>query len=118
MDDQNRYQSYPGGYDPYPPRNPQPGKSEATTSMILGIASLVCWFFGYTVIGSVILGIIGLVYASKAKQAGNQSGTRTAGFACSLIGLIGGCIAIVALIVLSAVFGAAFGSMFGILSAI
>ena len=61
MDDQNRYQSYPGGYDPYPPRNPQPGKSEATTSKILGIASLVCWFFGYTVIGSVILGIIGLV---------------------------------------------------------
>lgn len=68
MDDQNRYQ---GGYDPYPPRKSQPGKSEATTSMILGIASLACWFFGYTVIGSVILGIIGLVYASKAKQAGN-----------------------------------------------
>lgn len=107
MDEQNRYQPY----------GREPGKSEATTSMILGIASLVCWFFGYTVIGSVILGIIGLVYASKAKKAGNQSGTRTAGFACSLIGLIGGCLVLLAMIVLSAVFGAAFGSMFGILSA-
>lgn len=108
MDDQNRYQPY----------GREPGKSEATTSMILGIASLVCCFFGYTAIGSVILGIIGLVYASKAKQAGNQSGTRTAGFACSLIGLIGGCLVLLAMIVLSAVFGAAFGSMFGLLSAI
>lgn len=116
MDDQNRYQADP--YQAYRPQGREPGKGEATTSMILGIASLVCWFFGYTVIGSVILGIIGLVYASKAKKAGNQSGTRTAGFACSLIGLIGGCLGLLAMLVLGAVFGAAFGSMFGILSAI
>mgnify|MGYP000165781155 CR=1 FL=1 len=40
---------------------PIPGKSAATASMVLGIISVVLWFFGYSAIVSVILGIIGLI---------------------------------------------------------
>lgn len=53
-----------------------PGKSAATASMVLGIISIVCWFFGWSLIASVILGVVG--------------GMQTAGFVLSLIGLIGG----------------------------
>ena len=34
-----------------------PGKSAATASMVLGIISIVCWFFGWSLIASVILGV-------------------------------------------------------------
>ncbi len=69
-----------------------PGKNAAMASMVLGIISVVLWFFGYSSILSVILGIIGLVLASKAKKEGFNDGIRTAGFVLSLIGLIGGAI--------------------------
>ncbi len=45
---------------------------------------------------SVILGIIGLVQASKARELGYEDSIRTAGFVLSLIGLIGGALAFVA----------------------
>lgn len=70
--------------------NNVPGKGQATASLVLGIISVVLWFFGVTSIGSVILGIIGLVSAGNSKKAGYNGGTRTAGFVLSLIGLIGG----------------------------
>lgn len=81
-----------------------PGKSAATASMVLGIISVVLWFFGYSSIASVILGIIGLVLASKAKSEGYESGIRTAGFVLSLIGVIGGVIVFIACIVLVSLF--------------
>ena len=65
-----------------------PGKSAATASMVLGIISIVCWFFGWSLIASVILGVVGLILSSNAKKAG--VGMQTAGFVLSLIGLIGG----------------------------
>ena len=67
-----------------------PGKSQATASLVLGIIAVVLWWFGFSAIASVILGIVGLVMASKSKKAGFTGGTRTAGFVLSLIGLIGG----------------------------
>ena len=37
-----------------------PGKGAAVASLVLGIIAVVLWFFGYTSIVSVILGIVGL----------------------------------------------------------
>ena len=47
-----------------------PGKGAATASMVLGIISVVLWFFGYSALVSVILGIVGLILAGNAKKAG------------------------------------------------
>ena len=65
-----------------------PGKNEAVASLVLGILSLICCFFAYSNILSIILGIIGLVLASTSKKYGYEGGIRTAGFVLSLIGLI------------------------------
>ena len=83
------------------------GKGKATASMVLGIISVVCWFFGYSALISVILGIIGLVMASGAKKLGFNGGMRTAGFILSLIGLIGGAIIFVACVACVGVLGSA-----------
>ena len=85
---------------------PIPGKSAATASMVLGIISVVLWFFGYSAIVSVILGIIGLVLAGNAKKAGFDGSVRTAGFVLSLIGLIGGAVFFVACIACVGALGA------------
>ena len=73
-----------------------PGKSNATASLVLGIIAVVFWFFGYSSILSVILGIVDLIQSSKAKELGYLDAIRTAGFVLSLIGLIGGALAFVA----------------------
>ena len=79
-------------YTPPTLPNDPPGKSNATASLVLGIIAVVLWFFGYSAIISVILGIVGLIQASRAKELGYEDTTRTAGF----IGLIGGALAFVA----------------------
>ena len=84
-----------------------PGKGAAVASLVLGIIAVVLWFFGYTSIVSVILGIVGLVCAGNAKKAGFMAGLRTAGFVLSLIGLIGGGIAFVACVACAGAIGAA-----------
>ena len=55
-----------------------PGKGAATASMVLGIISVVLWFFGYSALVSVILGIVGLILAGNAKKAGFVGGLTTA----------------------------------------
>lgn len=102
--DESRYRqdSYRRPYTPWDDRGEAPGRGDAVTSMILGIAALACWFFGYTVVGSIVLGIIGLVYANRAKRAGYVGTARTTGFVCSLVGLIGGCLILLFLILFGA----------------
>lgn len=78
------------------PQGSQPGKSAATASLVCGIIGVVLWFFGWSAIVSVILGIVGLVLASNAKKAGFNDGLRTAGFVLSLLSLIFGGIIFVA----------------------
>ena len=73
-----------------------PGKGHATASLVLGIIAVVCWFFGYSAIISVVCGGIGLYLAGKAKEEGFEGSTRTAGFVLSLIGLIGGALIFIA----------------------
>lgn len=85
----------------------EPGKGAAVASMILGIIAVVLWFFGYSSIVSVVLGIIGLVLASNSKKAGYSGGLRTAGFVLSLIGLIGGAFFFIACVACVSTLGAA-----------
>ncbi len=84
-----------------------PGKGAATASLVLGIISVVLWFFGYSALVSVILGIVGLILAGNAKKAGFNGGIRTAGFVLSLIGLIGGALFFVACVACVGAIGAA-----------
>ncbi len=88
-------------------RDDEPGKGAAVASLVLGIISVVLWFFGYSAVVSVILGIIGLVLASNSKKAGYNGGLRTAGFVLSLIGLIGGALFFIACVACVGTLGAA-----------
>ena len=92
MDSQNNNQNM-GGYQP---NGEIPGKNKAIASLVLGIISVVLWFFGYSSILSVVLGIIVVVMASKSKEEGYDENIRTAGFILSVIGIIGGAIFFVA----------------------
>ena len=87
--------------------NKIPGKGAATASMVLGIISVVLWFFGYSALVSVILGIVGLILAGNAKKAGFVGGMQTAGFVLSLIG---GAIFFVACVACAGAIGAVGGS--------
>ena len=62
-----------------PENNNPPGKNNATASLVLGIIAVIFWFFGYSSILSIILGIVGLIQASKAKELGYDDAIRTAG---------------------------------------
>lgn len=64
------------------------GKNNATASLILGIISIIANFTGVGAIVSLVLGIVGMCQANKAKKLGYESGVRTGGFVTSLIGLI------------------------------
>lgn len=83
-----------------------PGKNAAIASLVLGVLSVACWFFGYSSILSVIFGIIGLILASDAKKEGFDDSIRTAGFVLSLIGLLGGALAFVACVACVGTLGA------------
>lgn len=91
-------------YNPnwYQPPGPQPGKHEATVAMVLGIVSCALLVFGYTALGSVVTGIIGLIYSARAKSLGFSGTPRTVGYVCSLIGLILGALVCLLLVWLGA----------------
>ena len=74
------------------------GKKLATASLVLGIISIVFWFFGVGAIVSIITGIVGIVMASKAKNEGFIDGIRTGGLVTSIIGLCGGTIVLIAVL--------------------
>lgn len=59
-----------------------PGKGAATASLVLGIISVVLWFFGYSALVSVILGIVGLILAGNAKKAGFNGGIGRRALSC------------------------------------
>nr|MBQ6242304.1 hypothetical protein [Lachnospiraceae bacterium] len=56
-------------------------------ALVLGILSIVCAWFGYGAIAGVIFGIVGIVLGAMGRKQA-QTGVATAGFVCSLIGLI------------------------------
>ena len=85
----------------------EPGKGAAIASLVLGIVSIAMWFFGMGALIGHITGIIGLICASSAKKAGFVGGMRTAGFVCSLIGVIGSALVFVACVACVGVLGTA-----------
>jgi len=95
------------------PNGNVPGKGKATASLVLGIIAVVCWWFGYSALVSVILGVVGLILAAQAKKEGFEGGARKAGFVLSLIGLIGGAIFFVSCVACTACATAAVGSAAG-----
>ena len=97
MDTMERQNVNPGAGEGYPDN--ERGKNAAVTSMVLGIGAGVLGFFSFAAVVSVVLGIIGLVYANKAKTEGFRGGFYTAGFVLSLIGLIGGAIVVIVSII-------------------
>ncbi len=66
--------------------NGNPSNGSATVSLVLGILSLV-FIFLFAPVG-LVLGIIGIIMANKAKAIDPQNGSAKAGFVTSLIGLI------------------------------
>ena len=60
----------------------------AVASLVCGILSLVCAWFGiYLSIAGLVLGLVGVVLGAKARKE-SQTGMATAGFVCSLIGVV------------------------------
>lgn len=76
------------------------GKTQGITSLVLGIVSVLSCFTGIGALIGVITGIIGLVYANKAKRNGYKEGIQTGGFVSSLVGLIVSAIEVILIIVL------------------
>lgn len=66
----------------------EPGENTAVAGLIMGIAAVVFWFFGYSAVASVVLGILGLVWTDKAKKEGYTGDKRTIAFVLSLVVLI------------------------------
>jgi len=60
---------------------------KAIASLVLGIISLVCVFFGYGALLGIILGIVGIVLGSMAKKE-TPSGMATAGIVMSIIAIV------------------------------
>lgn len=111
MENNNMNNPVPTQY-PTPGLNPNidpPGKGLAIASLVLGIITLLFIFF--FPIGGLVTGIIGIVCASKAKSAGNSSGMQTAGFVCSLVGLVINAFIFVACVACAGVLGTTAGSL-------
>ena len=93
----------------------QPEKnSTATASLVLGILSLVLALIGYTAAGlcavfGLIVAIVGVVLGAKARKI-SQTGVATAGFVCSIIGIVINGVAIVCVIACAAGVAAAAGA--------
>lgn len=85
------------------------GKDKAITSLVLGIVSVLSCFTGIGAIVGLVTGIIGLVFANKAKKEGYYGGMQTGGFVSSLVGLIISALALVISIFV-------IGSIFSLLS--
>ena len=96
MDENTQYNGGQMNPNNQNPSGDQPGKGAAIASLVCGLVAVICWFFGWSAIASVVLGIVGLVLAASAKKAGYTGGMRTAGFILSIIGLIVGAIVLLA----------------------
>ncbi|MGN1147524.1 MAG: hypothetical protein ACI4TB_03825 [Lachnospiraceae bacterium] len=59
---------------------------KAIASLVLGILSLVCIFFGYGALLGIVFGVIGLILGISANKEA-KSGMGTAGIVMSAIGL-------------------------------
>lgn len=63
-----------------------PNNNKAIASLVLGIVSAVCVFFGYGTILGIILGVVGLILGINAKKEAPSS-MATAGIVLSIISI-------------------------------
>lgn len=103
---QNNQYDQNNQYNQYNDNGSQPGKGAAIASLVLGIVSIVFWFFGMGALVGLVTGVIGLICSSSAKKAGFVGGIQTAGFVCSLIGLIGSALVFIACVACVGALGA------------
>lgn len=66
--------------------------SKATASLVLGIVSLVCIWFGYFTLIGIACAVVGLIFGIQIRKAAQlesfkPSSMATAGFILSIIGL-------------------------------
>lgn len=61
---------------------------KAVASLVLGIVSCVCVFFGYGALLGIVLGIIGIILAISAKKEEPNSGMAKAGLVLSIISVV------------------------------
>ena len=94
----------------------QPGKGQAIACLVCGIVSVICWFFGWSALASVVLGIVGIVLAGNAKKAGYVGGMRTAGFVLSIVGLVVGAVVLMACVACVGAVGATGAATQGIIN--
>lgn len=87
------------------------GKSQAIAYLVLGIAANVCWLSGYTAIGSLVLGIIGILLAVNSKKTGYSGGILTAGFVLSIIAIVIGALVFIACVACAGLFAAVLGTL-------
>ncbi|MBB2182128.1 hypothetical protein H0486_04470 [Lachnospiraceae bacterium MD1] len=64
----------------------RPADGKAIASLVLGIVSFICIFFGYGAILGIVLAIVGLILGMDSKKR-NPSGMATAGVVLSIISL-------------------------------
>lgn len=64
----------------------QKSNGKAIASLVLGIISLVCIFFGYGALLGIASGVVGLVLGINSNKEG-KTGMATAGIVMSAIGL-------------------------------
>jgi DNA mismatch repair ATPase MutL len=89
QDNQQPQNNYQPQYQPQ--YNTTPTNGKAVASLVLGIASVVLMFFGWTAIVSIILAIVGIILGVGArKEIGPNEGRglATAGLVCSIISLV------------------------------
>lgn len=75
------------------------GKTQATIALVLGCLSVVLCFFIFSsadrFLFAAIFGIIGLVFARKAKKSGDTSTLRKLSIVLSCIGIVIGAVGVV-----------------------
>ena len=68
------------------------GKGEAIAALVLGICAIVLFWIPFLYLGFMAGAIVGIILGNKAKMkmrmAGLPTGFATAGFVCSIVGLV------------------------------
>lgn len=82
-------------YGQTPSSENKPNNNKAIASLVLGIVSVVCVFFGYGAILGIVLGIVGLILGINAKKE-SPSGMANAGVILSIVAIAACAISFVA----------------------
>lgn len=88
----------PGAYVPQPPRSAVGAKPQGTAALVMGILSIPLGMFSPLI--GVVLGVLAIVFASKAVKATGKNGKTSGGKICGIVGIVVSVISfIVALVV-------------------